>query len=240
MQRVPHTWPHRNTCAATSSAAFRLRLLSRALPPTLVLVVLRSELNPECNSPSLFLLLFAGLYIYVSWTSVCIYDAVLCFIHYVKSKIRIKIRNKLYVLSGVWKKGPINDVVSWRIGMYIRVSIYTHQSVPQKAWGWKEAKRGRRGGRYRLCSRPIDPKSSVGGMCGWCITGETPRRQLEQRGWSWRGQHGGMLSGMQMRTYQAYWHHSKSYPHGLYAWGGLNERQDVCWVHGKVRTKGKG
>jgi hypothetical protein len=37
--------------------------------------------------------------------------------------------------------------------------------------------------------------------------------QLEQRGWYYGGQNGGMVSGMEILTYQANEHHLSSYIH---------------------------
>ena len=72
----------------------------------LVLAVLRSALNAECNSPSLFLVhFFQASFILI----LCILDGFSWFRHHVKSKISIKMRNKLYVLAVVRKSGQIKN-----------------------------------------------------------------------------------------------------------------------------------
>ena len=59
------------------------------------------------------------------------------------------------------------------------------------------------------------------------------------KGMGYGCQHGGMVSGGQMLTDQAYGHHSKSYIHNVYRWEGLNKRWDDCGTYRKVRIMGK-
>ena len=80
------------------------------------------------------------------------------------------------------------------------------------------------GGSHRLSSSYRSPKSSVDHVYGYVMMGRMPGGHLERRGWGYGGQHGSMVPGVQMLTYQTYGHHSRLYKHNVYTWGGLNER----------------
>jgi hypothetical protein len=84
----------------------------------------------------------------------------------------------------------------------------------------KKSEVKRRGGKdssHRLSSGSKSPKLSVVGDCRWGMMGIISEGELERRGWGYGGQHGSMVSGMQILTYQAYGHHSKSYIHDVFA-----------------------
>ena len=100
--------------------------------------------------------------------------------------------------------------------------------------------KGRKGDSHQLSSGSKSPKSSVVNVFGWGMMGRMSEGQLEQRGWGYEGQHGGMVSGIQMLTYQAYGHHSKSYIHIVYHLRGPNERCYDCGTDQKAIIMGGG
>ena len=56
-----------------------------------------------------------------------------CSVCYVNQKIRVKIRNKMYMLVIVSERGQINRIEPWKDNMYRRVDDYMHISALQQA-----------------------------------------------------------------------------------------------------------
>ena len=131
-------------------------------------------------------------------------------------------------------------MVRWYMhkGRWLHASVHSLINLsPKKS---EVRGKGRKGDSHQLSSGSKSPKSSVVNVFGWGMMGRMSEGQLERRGWGYEGQHGGMVSGIQMLTYQAYRHHSKSYIHIVYHLRGPNERFYDCGTDQKAIIMGGG